>query len=165
MQCLSLMQNITDAQAAAENAKIRNSDITIETRPDYCKKSHIDLMLSLGTTRVELGVQTVYDDVYKFVKREHTVADVAEATYMLKDSGFAVIYHMMPGLMGADYNRDLEAFKTIFEDERFKPDAIKIYPTLVMPNTKLFDMYKKASIFLIPLMKQLNLLLRLKTSS
>lgn len=147
-QCLNAMsesnaKNITDAQAAAENAKIRNSDITIETRPDYCKKSHIDLMLSLGTTRVELGVQTVYDDVYKFVKREHTVADVAEATYMLKDSGFAVIYHMMPGLMGADYNRDLEAFKTIFEDERFKPDAIKIYPTLVMPNTKLFDMYKK----------------------
>ena len=146
-QCLNAMsdsnaKNIIDAQVAAENATIRNSDITIETRPDYCKKSHIDLMLGLGVTRVELGVQTVYDDVYRFVNRNHTVDDVAKSTRMLKDTGFAVIYHMMPGLMGSDFNRDLEAFKTIFENERFRPDAIKIYPTLVMPNTKLYNLWK-----------------------
>ncbi len=147
-QCLNAMsdskaKNINDAQTAAENAVISNSDITIETRPDYCKKSHIDLMLNLGVTRVELGVQTVYNDVYKFVNRGHTVDDVIKSTYMLKDAGFAVIYHMMPGLTGSDFNRDLEAFKTIFEDKNFKPDAIKIYPTLVMPNTKLYDLWKK----------------------
>ncbi len=147
-QCLNAMsdskaKNINDAQTAAENAVIRNSDITIETRPDYCKKSHIDLMLNLGVTRVELGVQTVYNDVYKFVNRGHTVDDVIKSTYMLKDAGFAVIYHMMPGLTGSDFNRDLEVFKTIFEDKNFKPDAIKIYPTLVMPNTKLYDLWKK----------------------
>lgn len=146
-QCLNALsnsnaKNIIEAQIAAENAKIRNSDITIETRPDYCKKPHIDLMLNLGVTRVELGVQTVYDDVYKFVNRCHTVYDVAKSTHMLKDAGFAVIYHMMPGLIGSNFNRDLEAFKTIFNDERFKPDAIKIYPTLVMPNTKLHDLWK-----------------------
>ncbi len=147
-QCLNAMsdskaKNINDAQTAAENAVIRNSDITIETRPDYCKKSHIDLMLNLGVTRVELGVQTVYNDVYKFVNRGHTVDDVIKSTCMLKDAGFAVIYHMMPGLTGSDFNRDLEVFKTIFEDKNFKPDAIKIYPTLVMPNTKLYDLWKK----------------------
>ncbi len=146
-QCLNAMsdsnaKNIIDAQAAAENASIRNSDITIETRPDYCKKPHIDLMLQLGVTRVELGVQTVYDDVYKFVNRCHTVDDVVKATQILKDSGFAIIYHMMPGLTGSDFNRDLEAFKTIFKDQRFKPDAIKIYPTLIMPNTKLYNLWK-----------------------
>ena len=147
-QCLNAMsdsnaKNIIDAQSAAENAVIRNSDITIETRPDYCKKPHIDLMLNLGVTRVELGVQTVYNDVYKSVNRDHTVDDVVKSTKMLKDAGFAVIYHMMPGLTGSDFNRDLEAFKTIFEDKQFKPDAIKIYPTLVMPNTKLYDLWKK----------------------
>ena len=146
-QCLNAMsgsnaKNIIDAQAAAENAAIRNSDITIETRPDYCKKSHIDLMLGLGVTRVELGVQTVYNDVYRFVNRGHTVDDVAKSTHMLKDAGFSVIYHMMPGLIGSNFSRDLEAFKTIFEDEKFKPDAIKIYPTLVMPNTKLYNLWK-----------------------
>ncbi len=146
-QCLNAMsdsnaKNINDAQSAAENAAIRNSDITIETRPDYCKKPHIDLMLNLGVTRVEIGVQTVYDEVYKMINRGHTIDDVVKSTHMLKDAGFAVIYHMMPGLIGSDVDHDLEAFKTIFEDERFKPDAIKIYPTLVMPNTKLYDLWK-----------------------
>jgi len=166
-QCLNAMsgsdaKNIVDAQAAAENAKIRNSDITIETRPDFCKKSHIDLMLGLGTTRVELGVQTVYDDVYKFVNRGHTIEDVAKSTRMLKDAGFAVIYHMMPGLMGADFDRDLEAFKTIFENEKFKPDAIKIYPTLVMPNTKLYDLWKKGDYSPYSLDETIKLIVEIK---
>ena len=146
-QCLNAMsdsnaKNIIDAQAVAENAAVRNSDITIETRPDYCKKSHIELMLGLGVTRVELGVQTIYNDVYKLVNRNHTVDDVVKSTNMLKDAGFAVIYHMMPGLLGSDFKRDLEAFRSIFENEKFKPDAIKIYPTLVMPNTKLYNLWK-----------------------
>jgi len=147
-QCLNAMsgvdaKTIQEAQIAAENASIRNSDITIETRPDCFKEPHVDLMLGLGTTRVELGVQTVYDDVYKLVNRGHTVKDVVEATRIAKDSGFAVIYHMMPGLLGSDFERDLKAFETIFNDERFKPDAIKIYPTLVMPGTKIYQMWRQ----------------------
>jgi elongator complex protein 3 len=166
-QCLNAMsdshaKNIIDAQVAAENAAIRNSDITIETRPDYCKKSHIDLMLSLGVTRVELGVQTVYDDVYRFVNRNHTVDDVVKSTRMLKDTGFAVIYHMMPGLMGSDFNRDLEAFKTIFENERFRPDAIKIYPTLVMPNTKLYNLWKNGEYKPYSLQENVKLITEIK---
>ena len=146
-QCLNALSSsnahtIEDAQVAAENAKIKNSDITIETRPDYCKKPHIDFMLHLGITRVELGVQTVYNDVYKQINRGHTVEDVIEATRIAKDAGYTVIYHMMPGLIGSDFTRDLAAFNTIFQDERFKPDAVKIYPTLVIPGTKLYTQWK-----------------------
>ena len=100
-------------------------------------------MLNLGVTRVELGVQNVNDNVYKIINRGHKISDVASATRILKDSGFAVIYHMMPGLPGSNIEQDLKAFETIFQDERFKPDAIKIYPTLVMPETKLYKMWKK----------------------
>jgi len=147
-QCLNAIsdgsaKSINEAQNIAENAPIKNSDITIETRPDYCKKSHIDLMLNLGVTRVELGAQNVNDYIYKIINRRHKISDVANATHLLKDSGFAVIYHMMPGLPGSNIEQDLKAFETIFEDERFKPDAIKIYPTLVMPETKLYKMWKK----------------------
>jgi elongator complex protein 3 len=147
-QCLNAIsegnaKGIQEAQTIAENAPIKNSDITIETRPDYCKKPHIDLMLNLGVTRVELGVQTVNDGIYKIINRGHKVSDVISATHMAKDSGFAVIYHMMPGLPGSNIKQDLKTFETIFEDERFKPDAIKIYPTLVMPETKLYKMWKK----------------------
>jgi len=147
-QCLNAItgkngKTIGEAQNYAEDSSIKNSDITIETRPDYCKKQHIDLMLNLGTTRVELGVQTTDDNIYKTVKRGHTVRDVVKATQIAKDSGFAVIYHMMPGLPGSNIEKDFESFKTIFEDGRFKPDALKIYPTLVMPETTLYNMWKK----------------------
>ena len=133
---------IEKAQSTAENASIKISDITLETRPDYCKKSHVDTMLDLGVTRIELGVQTAYDDVYHIINRGHSVDDVVEATQIAKDSGFAVIYHMMLGLPGSSIKRDLNAFQTIFHDDRFKPDAIKIYPTLIMPDTKLHQMWK-----------------------
>ncbi|KYK30395.1 MAG: hypothetical protein AYK22_03945 [Thermoplasmatales archaeon SG8-52-3] len=148
IQCLNAIsgkngKTIKEAQMFAESSLIKNSDITIETRPDYCKKSHVNLMLNLGVTRVELGVQTIDNKIYKIVNREHTVNDVIKATQIAKDSGFAVIYHMMPGLPGSSISNDLKIFKTIFDDERFKPDAIKIYPTLVMSDTKLYDMWRK----------------------
>jgi len=147
-QCLNALsgsdaKTIEAAQSDAEHATIKNSDITLETRPDYCKESQVDFMLRLGATRVELGVQTIYDDVYRAVKRGHTVDDVIEATRIAKDSGYVVIYHMMPGLTGADFDKDLNAFETIFQNENFKPDAIKIYPTLVIPNTQLYEQWKK----------------------
>ena len=146
VQCLNAMSGanattIEEAQLAAENAAIKNSDIVLETRPDWCKEPHVDLMLSLGATRVELGVQTVYDDIYKLVNRGHTVEDVVEATRIARDAGFGVTYHVMPNLPSSSYERDLEMFMTIFEDERFKPDALKIYPTLVMPGTKLHKIW------------------------
>ena len=148
VQCLNAMSGanagtIEEAQRAAETASIHNSDITFETRPDYCREPHVDFMLRLGATRVELGVQTTHNYIYKLVERGHTVEDVVEATRIARDAGFVVVHHMMPNLPGSSYERDLDAFKTIFEDERFKPDALKIYPTLVMPGTKLHELWRR----------------------
>jgi elongator complex protein 3 len=147
-QCLNAMSGanavtIEEAQAAAENAAIRDSDIALETRPDWCKEPHVDLMLHLGATRVELGVQTLSDDIYELVERGHTVEDVVKATRIARDAGFAVVYHMMPNLFGSNYKQDLEMFETLFEDGRFKPDALKIYPTLVMEGTKLHELWRR----------------------
>jgi len=96
-------------------------------------------MLSMGVTRVELGVQTVFNDIYTHVDRGHTVEDVVEATRVLKDSGMKVCYHMMPGLPGSTFSRDLEAFQVIFNDPSFKPDMLKIYPCLVIKGTRIHD--------------------------
>ncbi|MEM4201955.1 MAG: tRNA uridine(34) 5-carboxymethylaminomethyl modification radical SAM/GNAT enzyme Elp3 [Candidatus Hadarchaeum sp.] len=147
-QCLNAItgvraKSLVEAQVEAEKSAIRVSDLAIETRPDYFRKSQVDFLLSLGTTRVELGVQTVYDDVYQIIKRGHTVEDVVEATRIARDSGFAITFHMMPNLPGSSYERDLDMFRTIFSDERFKPDALKIYPTLVMPGTGLYEMWRR----------------------
>jgi elongator complex protein 3 len=103
----------------------------------------VDQILRLGGTRVELGVQTVYDDVLMDVKRGHSVQDSMEATQILKDSGFKVCYHMMPGLPGVNKERDSEAFIRIFNDQAFMPDMLKIYPTLVVKDTGLYKRWDK----------------------
>jgi elongator complex protein 3 len=136
---------LAEAKRLAEDADISNVGVTVETRPDCLDAQEVDRLLSLGVTRVELGVQNVYDDVYELVERGHAVRDVVEATRLLKDSGLKVCYHMMPGLPGSDPERDLEGFRAIFEDAKFRPDMLKIYPTLVVKGTKLYDWWKNGS--------------------
>jgi elongator complex protein 3 len=99
-------------------------------------------MLSLGTTRVETGVQTVYDNVLDNVARGHSVKDIIDATRIIKDSGLKVCYHMMPGLPDMTPEKDLEAFRRLWAESEFRPDMLKIYPTLVIKGTKLYDDWK-----------------------
>ncbi len=135
-------RNLEEAKKNAEEGPIYNTGITLETRPDWAKEEHVDRMLNLGATRVEIGVQNIYDDIYEKVNREHTVKDVIEATRILKDAGLKVCYHLMPGLPGSNLKRDLEAFKRIFTDPSFKPDMIKVYPCLVLKGTLLYEWWK-----------------------
>ena len=133
--------SIEEAKTFAETSRIRNVGITVETRPDWCKEPQVDLMLEMGITRVEIGVQNPNDTLYHLVGRTHTVSDVKEATQIAKDSGLKVAYHLMPGLPGSNPNQDFAAFKNVFNDPDFKPDMIKIYPCLVMAGTKLHELY------------------------
>ncbi len=130
-----------------ESAKARCIGLTIETRPDYSMEEHILEMLGYGATKVELGVQSVFDDVLDTIERGHSVKEIVKATELLKDSGFKVGYHIMPGLpdktLKKNPERDLKTFKLIFEDDRFKPDYLKIYPVLVVKGTKLYELYEK----------------------
>ena len=132
---------IDDVQKANENSKVRCVGMTFETRPDYCKKEHINRMLNFGVTRVELGVQTLSDELYKKIKRGHTIADVIEANQLLRDSAIKVAMHMMPGLF-VDEKQDLKMFKQLFNDDNFKPDMLKIYPCLVTEGSELYDLWK-----------------------
>ena len=135
---------IDDAQLANENSKVRCVGMTFETRPDYCKKEHINRMLNFGVTRVELGVQTLSDELYKKVKRGHTIADVIESNQLLRDSAIKVAMHMMPGLF-VRQEEDLKMFKQLFSDDNFKPDMLKIYPCLVTKGSELYDMWEEGS--------------------
>ncbi|WP_048150939.1 tRNA uridine(34) 5-carboxymethylaminomethyl modification radical SAM/GNAT enzyme Elp3 [Palaeococcus ferrophilus] len=133
---------LEDEQRRNERAKVRMVGLTIETRPDWAFERQIDRMLRLGTTRVELGVQTVFDFIYERTRRGHTVEDVVRATQLLRDAGLKINYHMMPGLPGSSFERDLYSFRAIFEDSRFRPDMLKVYPTLVTRDTVLYRWYK-----------------------
>ncbi|MFH1500844.1 MAG: tRNA uridine(34) 5-carboxymethylaminomethyl modification radical SAM/GNAT enzyme Elp3 [archaeon] len=135
-------KSLQEAKKLNEKAEHRCVALAIETRPDYCSKKEISKMLNFGCTRVELGVQAISNQIYKKVNRGHTVEDVIDATKRLKDAGFKVGYHMMPGLPGSSPKKDLEMFKELFSNEDFCPDQLKIYPCQVIKGAALEKWHK-----------------------
>lgn len=134
---------LAEAKQVAETSRRRVVGTTLETRPDWCTQSHIDRMLELGTTRVELGVQILDDVVYQKIVRGHTVQDVRNAFAWAKDSALKINSHIMPGLPGSNFDNDLEKFQLLFSDSDFRPDMLKIYPCLVIESAPLYHLWKQ----------------------
>jgi len=134
--------SLEEAKKLNENTEHRCVGLCIETRPDFCGEEEIRRMLDFGTTRVELGVQTLDDEIHCLTKRGHGVAEVISATRLLRDRGFKVYYHWMPGLPGSTPEHDLELSRQLFEDARFRPDGLKLYPTLVVRGSELETWYR-----------------------
>ena len=134
---------LEEAKRLNETAKHRCVGLCIETRPDWCQQEEIDRMLEFGTTRVELGVQTLDDEIYRLVRRGHKVEDVIRATELLREHGFKVHYHWMPGLPGSTPEEDLELSAKLFSDDNFRPDGLKLYPTMVVEGTELEKWYRE----------------------
>ena len=126
-----------------ENAYVKCIAMCLETRPDYCFEDHISEMLNYGTTRVEIGVQTLSDEIHKLVKRGHTNQDSIKATQLLKDSFLKVTYHNMLNLTGSTIENDKYELKEIFQNPDYRPDSIKIYPCLVFRGTELYELWNQ----------------------
>lgn len=156
--------DIESAHAQNESAEARCVGLTVETRPDWFAEPQVEHSMALGATKVELGVQILDDAVLNGVKRGHLVDEVVEATSRSKDAGLKVAYHMMPGLPGSDRDKDLASFKQMFEDERFKPDMLKIYPTLVVKGTVLYDEWSAGRYRPMTLEETVDLLVDVKKS-
>jgi len=136
-------RSLEDAKRSNETARYRCVGLCIETRPDWCSEDDVRRMLEFGTTRVELGVQTLDDDIYRLVRRGHCSEDVVNATALLKRHGLKVYYHWMPGLPGSTPSHDLALARLLFDDDKYKPDGIKIYPTLIVTGTELEQWYRE----------------------
>ncbi len=136
-------KNLEEAKKLNENVRHRCVALCIETRPDTCNKKEIARMLKFGATRVELGVQIIDDKIYDKVARNHTVADVIKATKLLRDAGFKVGYHIMPGLPDSSMKHDVKLFSQLFSDQHFKPEQLKIYPTQVIKGSELEKWYRQ----------------------
>jgi elongator complex protein 3 len=135
--------SLEEAKKINETARHRCTGMCIETRPDWCRQEEIERMLAFGATRVELGVQILDDEIYRLTRRGHRVEDVVRATARLRENGFKVHYHWMPGLPGSTPEHDLELSRVLFEDERFRPDGLKLYPTMVVEGTELEKWYRE----------------------
>ncbi|MHC1592831.1 MAG: tRNA uridine(34) 5-carboxymethylaminomethyl modification radical SAM/GNAT enzyme Elp3 [Methermicoccaceae archaeon] len=136
-------KGLASAQRQNEKGAVRCVALTLETRPDWARQQHVDVAIELGATKVELGVQSVFDDVLDAMRRGHSVSDTVRANGVIRDSGLKVGFHIMPALPSSSHERDAKMFKLLFSDERFMPDYLKIYPTLVMEGTGLYELMEQ----------------------
>jgi len=136
-------KTLARAQEKNEKAKHRIIGLSIETRPDFVDKKEVKRMRKLGITGVELGVQSIYDDILKLNKRGHKIKATIEATKFLKDSGFKVCYQMMPNLPGSNLKKDGKMFEELFRSPDFRPDFLKIYPCAILKTAPLYKWHKQ----------------------
>ena len=137
------IKTLKELQKRNEKTKCKIIGITIETRPDYINIKEIKRMRTLGITRVELGVQSIYNDVLKINKRGHNIESTINATKLLKNAGFKVSYQMMPNLLGSTFEKDIKMFEQLFSNSDFQPDLLKIYPLALVKQSALYKIYKK----------------------
>ena len=133
---------LKEKQKRNEKAKHRIVGLSIETRPDFINLSEIKKLRGLGVTMVELGVQSIYDDILKLNLRGHEVKETILATKLLKDAGFKVLYQMMPNLPGSNLKKDEKIFEELFSNPDFQPDLLKIYPCALLKEAPLYKWWK-----------------------
>jgi len=136
------LKTLKTSQKRNENAKNRVIGLTLETRPDYITKNEVKRLRELGCTRMELGVQSIFNDVLQKNKRGHKIKKIINATKLLKDAGFKITYHMMPNLPGSNPRKDEKMFEELFSNPDFQPDQLKIYPCAVLETAPLYKIWK-----------------------
>jgi len=140
---IKLSQSLEQAQKINETAKNRIIWLTIETRPDLVTEQNIRFWRELGVTRLEIWVQSVFDDVLKANKRWHTMEQTRKALHLIRKYWLKFSVHIMPWLYKSNTEKDVESFKILFEDPYLQPDELKFYPTSVIPNTELYKLWKE----------------------
>ncbi len=148
-----------------ETAAIRCVTFAIETKPERCDTGDVKQLLEYGVTRVEMGVQSVYDEILKRNNRGHTIEDVKTSSKLLRNNAYKVDYHVMLNLPFSDIDKDKQTLSAVYNDEGLKPDAIKIYPTLVIKGTGLYNLWKEGKHQVYPIEDIINLIAEAEVSA
>ncbi|RLE00030.1 MAG: tRNA uridine(34) 5-carboxymethylaminomethyl modification radical SAM/GNAT enzyme Elp3, partial [Bacteroidetes bacterium] len=122
--------SLEEAQKINQGAKHKNVGLVLETRPDLITPAELTRMRKFGVTKVQLGIQSLDDEILKMNRRGHTVSQAREGVALLRSAGFKIVLHWMPNLLGSTLDSDREDFNRLWED--FSPDEIKIYPTQLL---------------------------------
>ena len=131
--------SLEEAQLRNVLAAHRNVGLVVETRPDWITPDEIRHLRRLGVTKVQIGVQSLDDDVLALNKRGHTVAEVRQALGLLRTAGLKLHLHWMPNLYGAALESDRASFRQFFDDPAIRPDELKIYPCSLIAGTELYQ--------------------------
>ena len=136
-----LWKKLEIAQKKNEKAKYRIVGLSFETRPDFVTQKEAMEIKKMGATKIELGVQSIYEDVLTLNLRGSGNKETIRATKILKDAGFKVAYQIMLNLYGSSPERDIEMLKELFNNLDYKPDYLKIYPCALVKEAALYTKY------------------------
>ncbi|MEA3350125.1 MAG: radical SAM protein, partial [Chloroflexota bacterium] len=134
-------KTLAEAQTRNETAPHRNVGLVVETRPDCVNLDEVAWLRSLGVTKIQIGIQSLDDEILRRNKRGHTAAEAQEAVDLLRAAGFKIVAHWMPNLLGATLASDREDFTRLWVD--MAPDELKIYPTQLLADTELYDYWER----------------------
>ena len=126
-----------------ENAQCRAVGLVIETRPDFLDEKEALRLRRLGCTKIQIGVQSMNDDVLELNKRGHRVQRSRDALRALRQAGFKIHAHWMPNLYGSNPAEDVRDFQRLFDDPSIKPDELKVYPCSLIESAELMQVYEK----------------------
>jgi elongator complex protein 3 len=132
---------LDEAQRINETAEHRSVGLVIETRPDHIDRDELAWLRYLGTTKVQIGAQSLDNRILELNKRGHTVEETIQAVAMLRAAGFKIVLHWMPNLFGATLSSDQEDFKGLWDE--LCPDELKIYPNQLLANAELYEYWQR----------------------
>lgn len=138
---IQLSSSLAEAIEINQHAENRIIGLTVETTPPFVTHQNCRDRREMGVTRIEMGVQSTDNSILEMNKRGHTIQEIRVAMNRLRQYGFKMSIHIMPGLYGSNVQKDIETFREIYADENLRPDEIKFYPTSVIPNTELYTLY------------------------
>ncbi|MFC1627162.1 elongator complex protein 3 [Patescibacteria group bacterium] len=131
------------SQLKNETAVTRCIGLSLETRPDFITKSELINFRKLGCTKVQIGIQSLDNQVLKFNQRGHSIKETKQAIQLLRLFGFKIQAHWMANLYGSSVAKDIADFKKLFSDKHYRPDELKIYPTSLLATAKLMDYFNQ----------------------
>lgn len=135
-------EELIEQQRINEIGKIRCVGLVVETRPDNISENEVIRIRKLGATKVQIGVQSLQDEVLTLNKRGHDVAATRRAFKLLRSMGFKIHAHWMPNLYGSTVEKDKADFLTLFSDPDFCPDELKLYPCSLIESAELMQQYQ-----------------------
>lgn len=138
-------QELEAVHQANEGANCRVVGLVVETRPDHISPQEVLRIRRLGCTKVQIGFQSLNDDVLRLNKRGHDVQATRHAVKLLRQAGFKIHAHWMPNLYGSSPEEDIADYRRMFDEADFRPDELKVYPCSLIESAELMQRYQDGS--------------------
>ena len=129
-------------QKRNEQAVTRCVGLSLETRPDQVSEQEVERLRRLGATKMQIGYQSLDDEVLALNERGHDVDASRRATRLLRQAGFKIQAHWMANLYGSTPEKDVEDYRRIFSDPGLRPDELKLYPCSLIESAELMKHYE-----------------------